>query len=78
MEKSFKIYGGETEVKYQVSEANSAEVIEAIINWCEKYNAWGGEGIYGNDDCLIEAPSLISHIVDDILKFETVNSEDDF
>lgn len=77
MEKSFKIYNGETEVKYQVSEANSAQVVEAIIKWCEKYNVWGAEKIHQDDNCLIEAPSLISHIVEDILKFETVN-EDDF
>jgi len=78
MEQTFKIYGGEGEVKYQTSEANNELVVEAIIKWCEKYNVWGAEKIHGNDDCLIEAPSLISYIVDNILKFETVNNEDDF
>jgi hypothetical protein len=45
-------------------------VAMAIDRWLKKHNAWGGEMIMQDDDCQIEAPVLISDLVDDIIKPE--------
>jgi hypothetical protein len=45
-------------------------VVMAIDRWLKKHNAWGGEMIMQDDDCQIEAPVLISDLVDDIIKPE--------
>lgn len=70
MEKSFKIYNGETTVKYQETEINNHLIVEKIIKWCEKYNISSGEGLVQSDNGNIYAPELVADIIDDILKFE--------
>lgn len=41
-----------------------------LDNWIKKHEAFAGEVIMQNDDCLIYAPELIAEIVDDVLKPE--------
>lgn len=46
-------------------------ILAEIIEWMEHknhYAAHSGEGIMQSDDCLIDAPELISDIVDKYLK----------
>lgn len=50
-------------------------VLNKIIEWMQHpkhYTSHNGEGIMQSDDTIIDAPDLISDIVDDILKPEFV------
>lgn len=46
------------------------EVFEAIIDWMVKNSAYSGESIMQSDSCLITASELLADIVDDIIKPE--------
>lgn len=50
-------------------------VFEAIIDWIVEHGAYAGEVIMQSDDCIIDAPSLLSYIVDDIIKPEIKENE---
>ena len=59
--------------KYQIEYTPKAamEVLQKIIEWMEDrkhYAAASGEGIMQSDNTIIDAPVLVSEIVDDILK----------
>jgi len=54
------------------------KVLDLVIEWMEEHrSAHSGEGIHQNDECLIEAPILISDIVDDVLKPEYMGEDRD-
>ena len=74
MKKTFKIYN-DTEIQYEVSEAQALETVRRIIEWCEKYDVGCGESLVQSDDPQIEAPFLLAEIIDDVLKFKSL--EDD-
>jgi len=74
MEKTFKIWG-DTEIRYQSSEAGDAEVVRRIIEWCQKYHIGSGKSLCQDDDGQIEAPSLLAEIIDDVLKFKYPEDE---
>lgn len=52
-------------------------VCEKIEKWIKKYGAWGGEMIMQDDNCQIYASVLISDIVDDIIKPELSDNNDE-
>jgi hypothetical protein len=54
---------------YDTSQEAAGKVVEAIINWCNKYQCNSGEMLCQDDDCMIESPYLVADIIDDILKF---------
>ena len=66
--------------KYSVniSEIEAEKIINSILKWMENHNCSCGESLHQNDDCLIEAPSLVSDIIDNILKPTCLNPEEDF
>ncbi len=54
-----------------VTPETATQVLEKIIQWMEMpdhYAANCGEGIMQNDNTIIDAPVLVSDIIDDILK----------
>jgi hypothetical protein len=46
------------------------KVYQKLIEWYAKYELFHGESIVQSDDGNINAPIIISEIVDDIIKFE--------
>jgi hypothetical protein len=63
------------EVNYSPEVAQ--KVLDKIIEWMGEHSAaHSGEGIMQNDDCLIDAPELISDIIDDILKPKYLREEE--
>ncbi len=53
------------------------QVLDKVIKWMENHTAsTSGEGIHQDDDCIIDAPELISDIVDDILKPKFLREEE--
>jgi hypothetical protein len=75
--KEFKIYDGDVIVNVEITEEKKDKVFNEILKWCEKYNCVNGEKLHQNDNCIIESPSLISDIIDNIMDFK-VKCEDEF
>jgi len=71
MEKlEFELYDGELKVSLLITEEKKNAVIQRIIQYCIENDCVDGEVLHQNDECLIEAPSVLSDIIDDILEFE--------
>lgn len=71
MKKQITIGDEPYEINYTQETAD--EVLNLVIQWMEDkshYAAHSGEGIFQNDNCQIDAPTLIADIVDNILKPE--------
>ena len=69
MTKQIKIGDCIYEVQYTQEAADA--ILNKVIEWMENpnhYTAHSGEGIMQSDNTIIDAPDLISDIVDDILK----------
>ena len=66
--KEIKIGSGMWRINY--SQDVAQEVLDKIIEWTDHpdhYASHSGEGIMQSDNTIIDAPELISDIVDDIL-----------
>lgn len=70
MKSEFEIYDGCVKVSVDITDNKKDDVINAILKWCENHNCSDGETLHQNDNCIINSPYLISHIIDNILKFE--------
>lgn len=57
-------------LKIEWTQEKKDAVCAMLEEWLQKHGAWGGEMIMQDDDCQIEAPVLISDIVDEILQPE--------
>ena len=56
----------------------AGDILDKIVQWMEEkshYASHSGEGIMQSDECLIDAPVLISDIVDDFLKPELTGED---
>lgn len=67
------IVGTNREFEIEYSPEVAMKVLDKIIEWMthkDHYASYSGEAIMQNDNTIIDAPELISDIVDDILKPE--------
>lgn len=72
MEKiKFQIYDGDVEVSVDITEEKKNLIVERILQYCKDENCISGETLHQNDNCIINAPVVLSDIIDNILKFET-------
>lgn len=59
---------------YVVEYFETPELIKAIydkiIKYYKTHENFSGEGIMQSDDCIIDAPSLLCDIADDLIKFD--------
>lgn len=60
-------------VKYQATNEIKDAVFNAVLKYFKDHQAFSGEVIMQNDDCVIDAPEVMSSIADDIIKFEVVD-----
>lgn len=70
MKKQFNIYNGDLSIKINVTENQKDAIIYEILSYCERNNCISGESLFQNDNCLIEAPEVLSNIIDDILNLK--------
>lgn len=73
MERTLKYY--DTTVSFTETEELKQQIFEKVIKWIEEHKAYHGESIHQNDDCLIDAPDLISDIVDNCFEFKFNDDE---
>ena len=70
MDKEFKIYDGDAVVRYKETDEKKQLLWDRFILFCEKHNANTGESTQ-NDDFVINAPTFIADIIDEVAGFET-------
>ena len=51
-------------------------VFKAVMNYFQAHKAFHGEVIMQSDACIIDAPSVMAYIADDIIKFKVIYKED--
>lgn len=76
-EMSKKVYKGEDfSVSYEDSQEVRDAVFEKIMDYYKKHNVFSGESIMQMDNPVIDAPTVLSDIADDIIKFKVEYDED--
>jgi hypothetical protein len=60
-------------LKIEWTQEKKDAVCDMLDKWLKKHGAWGGEMIMQDDNCQIYASSLISDMVDDVIKPELVD-----
>ena len=63
---SFTDYG--SKVKYTISDEAKDRIVWRLLDYYSSH-CWHGEGIHQDDDSIIDAPSVLSDIADDIICF---------
>lgn len=69
---SFEKYGDT--ISYEITDEQKDRIVERLIEYYSTYCHFG-EGIHQDDNSLIEAPSVLSDICDDIIKFKSESKE---
>jgi hypothetical protein len=71
MQKEFNLYGGDLKVKVDITDEKKDKIIERILQYCKENNCINGETLHQSDNCLLDAPNVLSDIIDNIISFET-------
>ena len=72
---SFEKYDGDVVVKYKITEDMQEAIVKRLLKYYKK-NQHDGEGIYQDDDSIIDAPIVLSDIADDIIEFQIMEIGD--
>lgn len=73
----FDIYDGNVKVSVDITEEKKQLIVDRILQYCKDENCVSGEKLHQNDDCIINAPDVLSDIIDNILKFEYKDEDED-
>jgi len=66
----FKIHGN-IDVTVNITQEKKDAILERILQYCKDENCVDGETLHQSDECILNAPDVLSDIIDNILKFET-------
>lgn len=69
---SFKKY--DSIITYDITEEQKDRIVARLIEYYSTHLHFG-EGIHQDDDAIIEAPSVLSDICDNIIEFKTVSQD---
>jgi len=67
----FEIYNGDVKVSYEMTEDKKDRIISEIMKYVKKHDCVDAEHLMQDDDCLIEAPEVLSDILE-IFDFKTI------
>jgi len=70
---SFEKYGNV--ITYDISDEQKDKIVNRLIAYYSTH-LYFGEGIHQDDDSIIDAPSVLSDICDDIIEFKEVPKEE--
>lgn len=65
----FNPYGDGSRVCYEITDEQKDEIVMRLLQYYKDYSCFG-EAIHQDDDSIMEAPSVLSDICDNIIKFE--------
>lgn len=71
-----RLENDERVVTFRVNAETKDAVFDRVMKFFEEQDQFSGEGIHQSDNCLIEAPSVLSDIADNILKFNVNYKEE--
>ena len=71
MQSEFDLYGGDLKVKVDITDEKKDKIVERILQYCKENNCVDGETLHQSDNCLLDAPNVLSDIIDNIINFET-------
>ncbi len=71
-----RLENDERVVTFRVNAETKDAVFDRVMKFFEEQDQFSGEGIHQSDNCLIEAPSVLSDIADKILKFNVNHKEE--
>lgn len=64
----FKKYGDQV-IEYCITDSQKDKIVERLLEYYKEHCHFG-EGIHQDDDSIIEAPSVLSDICDNIIEFK--------
>jgi hypothetical protein len=65
---------GSTKYSYEITEEQQRKITERVLEYyADKRHCCFGEGIHQDDDSIINAPSVLSDICDNIIEFKEVD-----
>lgn len=67
---------GTEDYKIKRSPEIDEAIVDEILLWCKENQVTSGEALCQDDDCIVDAPYLISAIIDKYLKIEDGIIED--
>lgn len=70
-----KIIVGDLTIQYKDDDDIKQKVFDRVIKYFVDHQSFHGEVIHQNDDCIIDAPSVLSDIADNIIHFEVESNE---
>lgn len=73
MRKEIQIFDGDVTVSYKDTPEVRDRVFERVLKYYKDNNAGSGETIHQDDNCIINAPLVLSDIADDILEMEWID-----
>lgn len=65
---------GDTLVNYEITDEQKDKIVERLIKYYSTH-CYFGEGIHQDDDSIIDAPSVLSDICDNIIEFKSEEIE---
>lgn len=68
---------GEDDYRIERSSEIYKAIVDEILLWCKEHKVTSGETLCQDDECVIDAPYLISDIVDKYLKIEEFVEEEE-
>jgi hypothetical protein len=60
-------------VQFEETPELKEKVYQAVLDYYKKHQSYAGEVIMQNDECQINAPSVLADIADEIFKFKEIS-----
>ena len=67
---------GSADYRIERSAKTDKAIVDEILRWCKENQVTTGEALCQDDDCIVDAPYLISDIIDKYLRIEDGIVED--
>ena len=71
MKKEFTACDSELHVSFEDTRELRDDVFNKLMEYFKSNECFTGETLQQSDDCIIEAPEMLSDIVDNLIKFKT-------
>jgi len=60
----FLLYNGDLKITYEITDEKKNKIINKIIEYVKKNDCTDGEHLFQDDNCLLDAPELVSDLLD--------------
>jgi len=67
----FRIYHGDVLVNIEETEEKKQQLFDRLIKYVKDFDCINGETVHQRDECVINAPEVLSDMIDNILEPKT-------